>query len=82
MEAIAKRAGVSKKTFYARFPTKAELFTAGDRAHVHGSRVNLVIAELDVGYQDHGCRTPTDCKISRRGLHRGPRRMVDIQQPS
>jgi TetR/AcrR family transcriptional repressor of mexJK operon len=27
MEAIAKRAGVSKKTLYARFPTKGELFT-------------------------------------------------------
>ena len=28
MEAIARRAGVSKKTLYSRFPTKTELFTA------------------------------------------------------
>ena len=27
MEAIAKRAGVSKRTLYAKFPTKGELFT-------------------------------------------------------
>jgi len=34
MEAIAKRAGVSKKTLYARFPTKAQLFTAVVEAQV------------------------------------------------
>jgi len=34
MEAIAKRAGVSKKTLYARFPTKAQLFTAIVEAQV------------------------------------------------
>lgn len=28
MESIAEQAGVSKKTLYARFPTKSELFTA------------------------------------------------------
>jgi len=34
MEAIARRAGVSKKTLYARFATKAELFTAVVRDQV------------------------------------------------
>jgi AcrR family transcriptional regulator len=34
MEAIAKRAGVSKKTLYDRFPSKSELFAAVVKAQV------------------------------------------------